>query len=338
MALAAVAQAELSRLRRDIAEIEGRLADEERLILDAPGSATGAAPGKAYGPASGAPGGELTGGVPVGEGREGCGPFSLRPRTRRGRLSLGIARLDVALGGGLPLSALHEVRADESRDGGAAAGFVLAFAARLAAAGGEPLIVWVSEADLRRQAGRLYAPGLAALGLDPTRIVEVAARTESEALWAFEAALGCRGVDVAVCELREAGFDLTATRRSALRARDSGVTGFLLRLASRPEPSAAELRIRLSPAPAGTVGGFAAGIGRMAWRLMLEKNRGGPTGAFSVEWRSHERRFAEPGAERGAEPGAENAHAHPQPLSAASSDRPTDPPPTAWGGGRRCAS
>jgi protein ImuA len=286
--------------------MEGSPADEGRLILDAPA------------------------------GMETGGPLSLRPRPRRGRLRLGIERLDAALGGGLPLASLTEIRASLSRDGGAAAGFVLALAARLAAAGGMSSLVWVSEADLRREAGRLYAPGLVALGLDPARIVEVAARTETEALWAFEAALGCRGVGMAVCELRRTSLDLTTTRRCALRARDAGVTGFLLRLGDeQAEPSAAELRFRLLSAPAGTIGGFARGVGRMAWRLALEKNRMGPTGSFSVEWKSHERRFVEAGAER--EEG--DAHAHPQPVPAAASDRPAYPASAAGGGGgRRYAS
>jgi protein ImuA len=318
MAITATVQGELSRLRRDIARMEGRLAEDERLVLEACASPRAD---------------ELTDGLKY---REKGGPFSLRPRVRRGRLRFGIDPLDAALGGGLPLATLHEIRAGQSRDGGAAAGFVLAIATRLAEAGGDPSLVWISEADLRRQVGRLHAPGLAALGLDPARIVEVAAGTESEALWAFEAALGCRGVGLAVCELREASFDLAATRRCALRARDHDVTGFLLRVASQPEPTAAELRFLLQPAPAGTIGGFASGIGRMAWRLALEKNRRGPTGgSFSVEWRSHERRFIEPGAE----PGEGHAHAHPQPLPAASFHRPAYPPPaTRAGGGRRYAS
>ena len=97
----------------------------------------------------------------------------------------------------------------------------------------------------------------------------------------------------------QASLDLSATRRCALRARDKGVTGFLLRLGtsgpSRARRSCASPSRRRRPA---TIGGFAAGIGRMAWRLQLEKNRLGPTGAFTVEWNSHERSFAERGAER----------------------------------------
>ena len=288
MATPAVAHAELSRLRRDIARIEGRLAEEDRLPDAVPPRAS----------------------EPVAEPQEKA----------RGRLAFGIAPLDIALGGGLPLAALHEIRAGESRNGGAVSGFALALVARLAALGDVSAIVWIGEADLRREAGALYAPGLAALGIDPARIVEVAVRTEKEALWAFEAALSCHGLKVAVCELRQASLDLSATRRCALRAREGGVTGFLLRLGDElAEPSAAELRFGVSPAPAGEIGAFAEGVGRMAWRLTLEKNRLGPTGAFTVEWNAHERSFSERGE------GA--AVADTQPHPAASPDRPHHPAP-----------
>jgi protein ImuA len=256
-----------------------------------------------------------------------------------GRLRLGVAGLDAALGGGLPRALLAEIRAAETRDGGAAGGFVLALAARLAGCGHASALLWISEADARRETGRLYAPGLQALGLDPASVVEVAVRTQAEALWAFEAALSCPAVGVAVCELRRAALDLSATRRCALRAHAKGVSGFLLRLGeARPEPSAAELRFAVSPAPAGTIGGFAEGVGRMAWRLELEKNRHGPTGVFTVEWNSHARSFVERAAGwaggKDAGRGPARADAHPQPLSAASSDRPAHP----TAAGRRRAS
>ena len=220
MATNAAAQMELCRLRRDIARMEGRLAEADRLVLDNAASEA---------PAAG-----------------------LKPRQRHGSLRLGVASLDALIGGGLPLATLHEIRTRESRDGGAAAGFALALLARLAEAGGVPSVLWISEADALRETGGLYAPGLVALGLDPARIVEVAVESETEALWAFEAALACRGLGAAVCEMRRVSLDLSATRRCALRAREAGVTGFLLRLASPAEASAAELRFRLSPAPAGT--------------------------------------------------------------------------------------
>ncbi len=301
MAINATAQAKLSRLRRDIAQIEGRLAEEDRLALDSAGV-------------------EASGGLVVRAAAD------LKGRVGRTRLPLGLPALDLALGGGLPLATLLEIRAGESRDGGAAGGFVMALVARLAASGFAASTLWISEADARRETGRLYAPGLKALGFDPRRVVEVAVRTETEALWAFEAALSCTGLGVAVCELRQASLDLSATRRCALRARDKGVAGFLLRLGNaQAEPSAAELRFAVSPAPAGEIGGFAQGIGRMAWRLHLEKNRLGPTGVFTVEWNSHERSFAERGSRAGSESGEGGARAHPEPLPAPPPDRSAHP-------------
>ncbi len=282
MAVNPAGRAELCRLRQNIARIEGRLlAGRERPALDS-----------AFPRAT----------------------EDLGPRERPERLRLGIASLDALLGGGLPLATLHEVRASESRDGGAASGFALALVTRLIETSGVASILWISQADARREAGFLYAPGLVRLGLDPARVVEVAARTQNEALWAFEAALSCNGLGAAICELRQASLDLSATRRCALRAREAGVTGFLLRLGSYAEPSAAELRFRVASLPAGAIGRFPAGIGRMAWRLALEKNRGGPTGAFALEWNAYERSFAERGEGR--------RHADPQPLPAAHSYRP----------------
>jgi protein ImuA len=291
MAAIAGARAALERLRRDIACIEGRSAAADRLILDSEA---------------------FSGGIVEHVEAAAAG---FKPRPRRGKLRLGHGGLDAVLGGGLPLAALHEVRVRESRDGGAAAGFAMALLARLVEAGGVSSVVWISEADARREAGSLYAPGLLALGLDPGRIVEVAARSESEALWAFEAALACRGLGVAVCELRQPSLEPGATRRCALRAREAGVTGLLLRLAGKAEPSAAELRFRASPAPAGTVGGFVGGVGRTAWRLALEKSRNGRTGEFTLEWNAYERSFAEP-AERRADF---------EPRAAAPLNRPADP-------------
>ena len=93
MALNASAQAELCRLRENIARIEGRLAEADRLVLDsAPvrGDAAEASEDAASG---------------------------LKPRRRRGCLKLGVGGLDAALGGGLTLAGLHEIRARESRDG-----------------------------------------------------------------------------------------------------------------------------------------------------------------------------------------------------------------------------
>ena len=86
MAIAITGQAELSRLRRDIARIEGRFAEAEPLVLG--------------------------GALPSGDQakREGQG-LETTPASKPGRLSLGLEPLDRILRGGLPLAALHDIRA-----------------------------------------------------------------------------------------------------------------------------------------------------------------------------------------------------------------------------------
>jgi protein ImuA len=315
------AQAELCRLRRDIARIEGRLAEADRMVLDSePGEAEveqqGIHPSRRGGK------GQADGAHPTTQAGA-----DFKPRERRGRLRLGQPALDAILNGGLPLATLHEIRPGETRDCGAAAGFALALVSRLAEAGGVPSVVWISEARSRLETGALYPPGLLALGLDPARVVEVSTRTGAEALWAFEAALACPGLGAAICELRGVSLDLSATRRCVLRAREAGVTGLLLRLGGAAEPSAAEVRLRLSPAPAGTIGDFGEGVGRIAWRVAVEKNRGGRTGTFLLEWNAHERRFAEPPTGRRSERDR-GGDADFQHLPAAPSHRPDRPAET----------
>ena len=290
-------QAELSDLRRQIARIEGRLADEDRLAKTL--VSQGLAPQRSWG-----------------------------PRERAGRLALGVPALDRLLGGGIPLSGLGEIRAAETRDAASGAGFLLAILAHHADAAGSVPIVWISEARSRREAGEIYAPGLAEIGLNPDHLISVAVRTPEEALWAFEAALSCRKVGAAICEMRRVSLDLSATRRCALKAREAGVTGFLLRLGMTPEPTAAEIRLALSPAPAGTIDDFAAGIGRVAWTIGVEKSRGGRTGSFTVEWNAYDRVFAERLADAG-----RHAAAHPEPVAAAAAAGPSPSP----GGAERTA-
>ena len=290
-------RAELSDLRRQIARIEGRLADEDRLAT--PPAASGRPPERPWGPVE-----------------------------RGGRLALGVPALDGLLGGGLPLGVLQEIRAAETRDAAAGAGFLLAVLARLALCRGQAPLVWISEARSRREAGELYAPGLAEIGIRPDLLISVAVRTAEEALWAFEAALSCRKVGAAICEMRRVPLALSATRRCALKARETGVTGFLLRLGMQPEPTAAEIRLALSPAPAGTIDNFAAGVGRTAWTLAVEKNRHGRTGVVTVEWNAYDRAFAERPAEAGG-----RAAAHPEPVAAAAAAGPASP----QGGAERTA-
>ncbi len=224
----------------------------------------------------------------------------LRARIRRiegaggegGRiLPFGIDAVDGHLpDGGLPLGCLHGVAAE---DPGAGTGFAAALLARLATPRTPAL--WI----LR---GRdLYAPGLAAYGLTPDRLVAVRAVRPVDALWAMEEALRCSALSAVLGELE--GLDLTASRRLQLAAESSGVTGFLLDLSAglgasggrnrRTEGlSAAVTRWRLDAAPsldgeedaAPRPAGGPPGLGKPRWSVALERCRGGRPGHWTLSW------------------------------------------------------
>jgi protein ImuA len=221
------------------------------------------------------------------EGRPVCLPAC------RALLSLGICSIDAMLSGGLRRDGLHEIRSETTRDSVAAGGFAVALLARLTQSDHRPFLL-VSEAGALDEAGHPYGPGVDRFGLDPGKLIIVQSRHPAESLWVFEEALRCRALAAVLAEIRghPRQLDLTASRRLALRARESSVMGLLLRQASAAEPSAAATRWHVTPRPAAILDDFASGIGRPAWRLALERNRNGPTGIFDLEWNHGSRAFA----------------------------------------------
>src|SRR5687768_17435096 len=105
-----------------------------------------------------------------------------------GRVSFGLPVLDEPLGGGLARAALHEIHAPGAADIAAATGFAVGLALR--AAGARP-ILWVRQDVVEAEAGRLHAPGLAELGLDPAAILLVRARDAGGVLRAGAEAARC---------------------------------------------------------------------------------------------------------------------------------------------------
>ncbi len=205
---------------------------------------------------------------------------------RRSRIPLGCdCRLDRLLGGGLALGTLTEIRAARPGDHAAASGFLLALAGRLAARPGKAraAVLWIVEDFAAREQGALYGPGVALYGLDPGRLILVAARGAQQALWAMEEALKCRGPAVVIGELWSTKpYDLTASRRLLLAAQKQG-TPALLFLAGAPASSGgfssgADLRFEIHAHRSRSV--VAAGglplPGTSAWSVRLAKARAGP--------------------------------------------------------------
>ncbi|WP_428032643.1 ImuA family protein [Ancylobacter sp.] len=198
--------------------------------------------------------------------------------------------------GGVRLArgALHEVQAAQSADMPAATGFALALALRAlrtAGAGeGRPLL-WVRQDLADAEFGRLDAPGVAQLGLDPVHLLLVRARDGAEVLRAAGDAARCAGLGALLIETwgTPKALDLTTTRRLALRAASSGVTSFLLHAASQPAPTAVATRWRVAPAASAPLAGDAPGA--PAFHATLLRHRGGEGcvrpvegGDWKLEW------------------------------------------------------
>src|SRR5271170_2387393 len=184
--------------------------------------------------------------------------LTLRERVRRierpaatvhGVLPFGVAAIDRTLpGGGLARGAVHELlgTGGDEEDGALAAAFAAGILGRLERDG---IVLWcLPRPDL-------YGPGLAVLGLDPTRLVLVRAWRDAEILSAIEEGLRATGVAAVVGEV--GAFPAVASRRLQLAAERSGVTAFVLRrwrdgaraARERNLPNAAATRWRIAALP-----------------------------------------------------------------------------------------
>lgn len=204
-----------------------------------------------------------------------------------GRLALGVAAVDGVLNGGFAFGRVHEMA------GPAADGFAVAL---LASLGAEGAVLWCQDG---RRGDPVYPPGLAALGLDPGRVVFVACRGADECLWAMEEALAS-GAVLAVLGEVDRRVDLTASRRLQLAAEKGGALGVVFppavsafspalpgRGADALAPNALSTRWRVTPTGlAAGACGFSSGVSAR-WRLDLKRQRGGGTGSWIVEWTAH---------------------------------------------------
>ncbi|ADH91662.1 conserved hypothetical protein [Ancylobacter novellus DSM 506] len=200
----------------------------------------------------------------------------------------------------LARGALHEVQASYSADLQAAAGFTLALALRAAGPQARP-ILWIRQDLTEAELGRPEALGLAALGLDPSRLILVRAPDAVEVLRTAGDAVRCPGLGALVIEPwgEPKALDLTATRRLSLRAAASGVTSFLLRAAARAAPTAVATRWRVAPAVSSPLDGdWGVDVpGYPAFAVTLLRHRGGEGarpvegGTWNLEWDHETRSF-----------------------------------------------
>ncbi|MCQ8242538.1 ImuA family protein [Rhizosaccharibacter radicis] len=196
-------------------------------------------------------------------------------------LPFGLPCLDDHLpGGGLTLGAVHEIAAGgpEVEHGAAAAAFAAGLLGRLSGP-----VVWIGP---RRD---LFVPGLASMGLFPSRLLMVEARRD--ALLVMEEALRHPDLAGVVCEI-DGKLDLVASRRLQLAAEGCDVLGLVLRRSRRfddpalRQPSAAQSRWRVTSLPSAPPLAHAPdvpGLGPAVWQLELMRCRGAEPATWTVE-------------------------------------------------------
>jgi hypothetical protein len=147
-------------------------------------------------------------------------------------LPTGFARLDDALGGGLPFGALVELLVAEPGSGALEA-FLPAFVRDRPTR----LFAWVDRVPP-------FPPALAQIGFDLERVLLVRPRDLREQAWALDLALRSRACEAVVASL--ARLDDASLRRLQLAAESSGTLALLVRplaLADLPSPAATRLEV-----------------------------------------------------------------------------------------------
>lgn len=199
------------------------------------------------------------------------------PLAQAGAVRFGIPDIDNALPEkSFPLGVTHEFISNAPEEMAATAGFLSGLVALMTKDSGS--VAWIGKQR------HIYAPGLAAYGLDPKRILFIQAERDRDALWAMEEALRCKGLAAVVGEVADA--DLTATRRLQLAAEESGATGILLRAnPKKTGTSACVTRWHIRPMQSVAESGL-PGVGVTRWHAELLKTRGGRPAAWDIEWKN----------------------------------------------------
>lgn len=258
-------------------------------------------------------------------------------RMARPRLALGLAGLDSALAGGLALGRVHMLCANWAGAHGALTGFAICLLRQLLASHGPvshdsgahdlvpdnlkpdhppqtdtvaagyravsagPVsggpIVWCP-ASHDAAGGMLYAAGLAALGLDPSRLLIVDTPNPARRLAVLEDILRTDGLAAVVAEYdgtrQSADYWMRLARRTQLAAEASMTTGFLL---GWPRAASGfESLWHVAPAPDDS--SPADTTWNSVWDVDLKQVRGGRPYSLRLAWDPIDNQLAELPARR----------------------------------------
>jgi protein ImuA len=161
-------------------------------------------------------------------------------------------------------------------------------------------VVWAQLREGRaHDFGRPCPHGLKRMGVDPGRILLTETDSAQQALWAMEE--GLRAGALVFGDIGEAAaYDLTASKRLVLAAREKGLSVLILRAHGPAGLSAALTRWRVAaekspPAPWRGASGL-PGLTAPRFRAVLERVRGGAPKTLSLEWKDAAFHRLEPAA------------------------------------------
>jgi protein ImuA len=157
----------------------------------------------------------------------------------------GLQALDAALGGGLQCGAMHEIVAASPVDLPVASAFALLMLARLKRRG--PFL-WCMSSLTGTEYGAPYMPGLAVLGIDAARMINVKVRHHRDLSFVLEEAARLPSLAAIIAEGPMPSF--TASRRLALLLAASKVPLLYLPDTRTGQASAAATRLVVSPVAA----------------------------------------------------------------------------------------
>ena len=213
-----------------------------------------------------------------------------------GTIPLGQAFDGILPEDGLRPGVLHEVAASVYRDMGAATGFVAALAV-CAMKGSSRPVLWCETRRPPFDMGRLYGPGVAAFGLDPTRLLLTVPPGDADCLWVMEEALRSHAFAFVAGEVdgRSSALSLAATRRLQLAAEETQTPVVLFTGHAKGSASVAVTRWHVAGAESRNVLDADETDrlpGLPCWDVSLVRCRGGQPGRWRMAWSAEEVAFS----------------------------------------------
>ncbi len=187
--------------------------------------------------------------------------------------------------GGLAQGVLHEIVSAPGANGavGGFAAALLSLTSRSEAVGGQGVVLWCQRRRDADEMGALYAPGLAAFGLQPEQLLVVQAGRDRDVLWAMEEGVKSAALVAVLGEIDDLSF--TASRRLQLAAESSGVAILLVRSGGRQSSTTSAAMTRWKVGSGRTKAAQIGSTYETSWQLELLRCRGGAPGRWTVEWR-----------------------------------------------------